>query len=163
MCHLWGCTVNPTNNERTKVDRAVQSLLHRNDDVLKECDELSFTCNSDLSGPCQVEVREPSRVHWIDLGAMGIGLHATTLLEAEEKTEWIEERESATLEKFDIFETFVFSCWVTWGNLHHSHVCTVNMNLQLDDRYLHSQLRSRPVHKLPLNGELLFLNWTNKT
>lgn len=45
----------------------------------------SFTCHPDLPSSSQVEVWETGRVQGIDLRAMGIGLHSTTLLEVDEE------------------------------------------------------------------------------
>jgi len=44
---------------------------------------IRLTCHSDLSSPRQVEVWEASLVQGVDLRAMGVGLHPTTLLERE--------------------------------------------------------------------------------
>ena len=43
------------------------------------------TCHPDLSSPSQVQVWETSRVQRVDLRAMGIGLHPTTLLEVDKR------------------------------------------------------------------------------
>lgn len=41
---------------------------------------MNLTCNANLSSPSKVHVWETGRVYRVDLGAMGIGLHPTTLL-----------------------------------------------------------------------------------